>query len=301
MSNPSYLPVFTTPAAEAETMTAYQSLLERWPVPYAEIMVPTSFGDTHVIASGPESAPPVILLHAYFASALAWRPTAGGLSSDYRVYAVDMMGEPGRSRPNQVIKTLDQQNQWLKELTDGLGAPQANLVGNSFGGYSSLAYALHMPERVRKLVLIAPASTIHSMFPFYVNSFLPKVLYMFFPWFPGLKRLVLRGTRWLRNGAPTDPEWEALFNLIMLHGTGARYLFPAVFSPVELRRVTVPTLLLIGDKEVIYPPGQAIAAAQKFIPHLQTAIIPNAHHFAALSQPEQVNEQIRAFLSAESL
>lgn len=299
MSNAPYLPVFTSPAAEAETMAVYQAMLARWPVPYTEMMVPTHFGDTHVIASGPESAPPVLLLHAYYASSMAWLPTAGGLSSDFRIYVVDVLGEPGRSRPTQVIKTLDEQLQWMKELMDGLGTPKADLVGNSFGGFFSLAYALHLPERVRKLVLIAPASTIHSMWPFYLNAFLPKFLYMFFPWFPGLRRWCLHSADWMRNGAPTDSQWEQLFKLMMLYGTGTRYLFPAVFSPDELRRVSTPTLLLIGDKEVIYPPEEAIAAAKKYMPNLQTAVIPNANHIAALSQPELINAQIRAFLCGE--
>jgi pimeloyl-ACP methyl ester carboxylesterase len=277
-------------------MAVYQSMLARWPVPFTEMMIPTSFGDTHVIASGPEGAPPVILLHAFYASVLTWLPTAGGLSGDFRVYAVDVLGEPGRSRPTQVIKTLDEQMQWLKELTDGLGAPKADVVGNSFGGYFSLAYALRMPERVRKLVLIAPASTIHSMWPFYLNAFLPKFLYMFFPWFPGLKRWCLHSVDWMRNNAPTDPQWEELFKLIMQYGTGTRYLFPAVFPPEDLRRVATPTLLMIGDKEVIYPPEAAIRAAKKHMPNLRSAVIPNANHIASLSQPELVNEQIRTFL-----
>jgi pimeloyl-ACP methyl ester carboxylesterase len=297
-NNPPYLPVFITPAAEAETMAAYQDLLAHWPVPYTEMMITTHFGDTHVIASGPEGAPPVILLHAYFASALAWLPTAGDLSKDFRVYAVDLLGEPGPSRPTQIIKTMDEQLAYLTELTDKLGAPKADVVGNSFGGFSSLLYALHRPERVRKVVMIAPAATIHSMLPFYLHCFLPKFLYMFLPWFPGAKRWCLGAADWMRSSAPTNTQWEALFKLYMLYGTGARYLFPAVFSSEDLRRVNTPTLLLIGEKEVIYPPKAAIRAAEKHLPNLKTAIIPNANHIAALSQPELVNEAIRAFLCA---
>jgi pimeloyl-ACP methyl ester carboxylesterase len=296
MPNVPFIPVFTSPATEAETMVVYQSMLDCWPVPYTELWVPTSFGETYVIASGPQGAPPLILLNAYFASPMAWKASVAGLSRDFRVYAVDLMGEPGRSRPTRVIKSLPDQVQWLKELTDGLGAPKADLVGNSFGGYTSLIYALHMPERVRKLVLIAPASSIHSMWPFYWNSFLPKFLYMFFPWFPGLKQWLMHSVEWLRANAPTDPQWEKLFTLILLHGTGARYLFPTVLSPAELRRVTTPTLLLIGSREVIYRPESAFGAARRYLPNLKTAMIHNANHFAAVSQPELVNEQIRAFL-----
>jgi pimeloyl-ACP methyl ester carboxylesterase len=296
MSNTPYLPVFATPKAEAETMASYRAVLARWPVPYSELTVPTTFGDTHVIASGPEGAPPVILLHAFFASALAWQFTAGALSSEFRVYAVDLIGEPGPSRAKIVIKTIEEQMQYLRDLTDALGAPKADFVGNSFGAFFSLTYALRMPERVRKLVLVGPASTIHGMPAFYLKSFMPKMLYMFLPWFPGLKRLLLRSVDWLFNGAPVEPQWAELFRLLMLHGSVARYLFPAVYPPEVLRQVTTPTLLLIGDKEVIYSVRAAVHAAEQSIPNLQTAIIPNANHFVALSQPELANAKIREFL-----
>ena len=73
-----FIPVFTSPAGEAEFMQAYQAILEKWPVPYQELTVPSRWGETHIIASGPEDAPPVVLLHALFAAAklsLGKRPT----------------------------------------------------------------------------------------------------------------------------------------------------------------------------------------------------------------------------------
>ena len=112
---PSYLPVFTSEAGEAETLKAYQAVLDHWPVPYAELMIPTSFGDTYVIASGPEGAPPVILMHALFATATVWYANVGDLSKDYRVYAVDTIGEANKSRPTQPITTSKQYAEWLGE------------------------------------------------------------------------------------------------------------------------------------------------------------------------------------------
>ena len=296
MSTSPYLPVFVTPQAQDEALVIYQELLARWPTPYTELTIPLSYGDTHVIASGPQGAPPVLLLHAFFASSVAWVHTARALSSDFRVYAVDLIGEPGLSRARQPIKSVNEMMQYLKELTDALGAPKADFVGNSFGGFFSLTYALQMPERARKVVLIAPASTIHGMPAFYLKSFTPKFLYMFFPRLPGLKGWLESSVDWLFRGAPVDPQWAKLFRLNMLYGSVARYFFPMVYSPSVLRQVTTPTLLLIGDREVIYPYRSAMRRAQQSIPNLQTAVIPGANHFAALSQPELVNAKIREFL-----
>ena len=184
-----YLSVFTSPAGEAETLKAYQEVLEQWPVPYKELMLPTSFGDTHVIASGAQDAPVVILLHALFATATVWYSNVGVLSQHYRTYAVDILGEGNKSCPTRPIATLEEYTQWFEELLDRLGVQEAYLIGNSNGAFLSAKFAMELPKRIRKLVLIGPAATIHSIVPFYVHMFVPKLLYMFFPKVPGIKRL----------------------------------------------------------------------------------------------------------------
>jgi hypothetical protein len=54
---------FRSPEGEAQYLLAYEAVLSQWPVLYEEFYIPTCFGDTHVIASGSEDAPPLILLH----------------------------------------------------------------------------------------------------------------------------------------------------------------------------------------------------------------------------------------------
>jgi len=85
---------------------------------YTKLDVPTTFGDTHVIASGSEVAPPVVLLHAFFATAMSWYATVGALAEHHRVFAVDIMGEANRSRPTggspPGTTTCDGSANWLK-------------------------------------------------------------------------------------------------------------------------------------------------------------------------------------------
>ena len=71
-------------------MAAYDTALALWPVPYESFDVPTRFGNTHIIASGPKGAPPLVLLHATSASATMWFPNIADLSREYRVYALDI-------------------------------------------------------------------------------------------------------------------------------------------------------------------------------------------------------------------
>jgi pimeloyl-ACP methyl ester carboxylesterase len=289
------IPVFTTPEGEAKTMLAYQLVLDHWPVPFTELMVPTSFGETHVVASGPENGQPVVLLHALLATSAAWYRNVEALSQNYRVFAVDVIGEGNKSRPTRPIPSMDGFLQWFTELIEGLKLETLYLAGNSYGGLTSAYYAMKLPERVRKLVLIGPAATIHGMPAFYLNMFIPKAIYMFFPKLPGQADAMRRSVKWMHAGLPCDPLWEPLFYYSMVSGGLINQVFPRVYSKEEFAQIKCPVLLILGEKEAIYNPQSAIRAAKKLIPGLQVAIIPEAHHITALAQPARVNQRILEF------
>ena len=62
-----YASVFKTPEGEVAFLAAYDAAMKLWPVRYEELEVPSRFGTTHIIASGPKDAPPLVLLHGYVA------------------------------------------------------------------------------------------------------------------------------------------------------------------------------------------------------------------------------------------
>src|SRR5512139_1450594 len=102
-----FLPMFTSPEGRSVVMQDYLAILDRWPVPHQELTISTSFGETYVIASGPEDAPPVVLLHAFFATATSWYRNVEALSHSHRVYAVDIIGGGNRSRACKPVKSMD--------------------------------------------------------------------------------------------------------------------------------------------------------------------------------------------------
>lgn len=295
-----YLPVFTDPEGEAAALTAYHSALHHWPVPYEELMVPTGFGETHVVASGPRGAPVVILLHALFAGAVSWYRNIGALSAHYRVYAVDAIGEPNPSRPSQAITDLEQLTQWFAELTAGLGVRHFDLIGSSSGGFAGAYIAMRLPERVRKLVLIGPAATFHRAVPYDLLLLLPRAAFAAAPQLPGLEPVMRRSCAWMLAGLPADEIWGRFFHLALVHGALTTTVWPRVFKPEELRHLKAPTMLLIGDHERIYGarPGRVAHAARAALPGARIEQIPQAHHLAALANPAYVNQRILWFLDS---
>ena len=279
-------------------MSAYQAVMDAWPVACDELMVSTDFGETHVIASGPEDAPPVVLLHALFATAASWYRNVEALSHSYRTYCVDVIGEANKSRPTQPITSLDDYLRWFTGLIDGLGIDSLYLVGNSYGGFTAAYYAMKLPERIIKLVLIGPAATIHSMRPFMLHMFLPKGVFLLLPWLPGLSGAVHHGIDWMRAGLSSDRLWDRLFYETMRHGKLINRVFPRVYTQEELADIAGAVLLMFGERELVYGDLRtAIDAGRELIPKAELAVIPKAHHIAALSNPEAANEELLGFLA----
>lgn len=296
MTTPNFIPVFTSAEGKAEVMRAYQAVMDKWSVPYKDLSITTSFGETHIIASGPEDAQPVVLLHALFATATAWYRNVEVLSKTYRVYAVDINGEGNKSQPTKPFTSLDDFLHWFIEVIDGLGIQNLYVVGNSYGGLTGTYYAMKLPERIKKLVMIGPASTIYPMRPFYTRMFIPKAMYLFFPKIPGLKRTMRRSVDWMYGGLPRDPLWDAVFYNMMVHGIAINQVFPRVYSKEEFAQIKAKSLLILGGKEKIYNNlKSAIRSARELLPNAEIEIIPDAHHITAIAQPEKVNERISRF------
>ena len=95
---------FKTPEGEAKYIAAYDATLTLWSVPYESLEVTTRWGSTHIIASGPQDAPTLVLLHGMNLSATMWFPNITDLSRNYCVYAVDTIGSASKSIAVQPLK-----------------------------------------------------------------------------------------------------------------------------------------------------------------------------------------------------
>jgi pimeloyl-ACP methyl ester carboxylesterase len=290
---------FKTEAAEARYMAAYDAVLAKWPVAYEEITVPTRLGATHVIASGPADAPPLVLLHAMMATATVWRPNVEALSEHFRVYAVDTVGQGGRTVASRKIESRRDYADWLNDLFDGLGIARASIVGNSYGGFIALNQAAMAPERIDRMVLISPTGFVSVM-----------------PLFRSMIYQALKGTlrRVFGAGGPRpdilaaiagqagfneeDEDWLALGRQLMDGSKRINMIMPAVLSDAELGAIQAPTLLLIAEHEILYEPHSTLRTAMTRMPGLEGEIVADAHHLAAMAQPDAVNARIVAFLRA---
>jgi pimeloyl-ACP methyl ester carboxylesterase len=157
------LPIFATPEGRAKYMEAYEAMFTLWKVPHDGVDVKTSYGFTHVNASGPGDGDPLILLHAAGLTSTVWFANIAELSAHHRVYAVDVIGDAGKSVADRVMRKRTDYAEWLREVFDGLRIERGDLLGHSYGGWLTLNMALAYPDRLRKIVLLAPAASFRPL------------------------------------------------------------------------------------------------------------------------------------------
>lgn len=286
-----------SPAAAYEA--AHQAMLATWPVTPEVRWVETPFGRTHLLACGPEDAPPVFLVPGMATPGVAWSEQIPALVGAHRVYAVDMPGNVGRSEPARRPRRFADLARWFSEMLDALGIARADYVGMSYGGCVGAQLALAVPERLRRLVLMAPAATIQPLSAAFMLRTLPLLLL-------GTRAQNAGLMRWMAL-PPTEGreryehQVEAVIDLFY---TGRRRQGltilpnPPVLDDAALRRISVPTLVMIGEGEKIYDARAALDRARALIPGVSTALIPGASHDLMYSQPARVNAELAAFLGA---
>ncbi|MBY0423645.1 MAG: alpha/beta fold hydrolase, partial [Parvularculaceae bacterium] len=107
-----------------------------------------------VRVEGPETAPPIVLLHGFTFSLESWDAWARELSRTRRVIRYDLAGH-GLTGPDPQKRYANEQRAAFHiKVMDALGVARADLAGNSLGGLVAWRVAAAHPERVGKLVLV---------------------------------------------------------------------------------------------------------------------------------------------------
>jgi pimeloyl-ACP methyl ester carboxylesterase len=257
----------------------YRALLRAWPVPSEQLRVPTCQGETFVVACGPREAPPVVLLHGSGTNAAMWMGDVASWARHLRLYAVDMIGEPGLSAPSRPDLASDAYARWLDDVLAGLSVTRTSIVGISLGGWLALDYAIRRPERVERLALLCPGGVGRQKWGVLVAV---AFLLPFGRW--GLRkalRLVL-GTS--LEAAAETPEARAFVDHMMLiqrHFRPRRDKLP-VFDDHALARLSMPMLVIVGGRDALLDSHDTRRRLNRSAPHATVRLLSGTGHFLPL-------------------
>lgn len=101
---------------------------------------------------------PIVFIHGYTGSLRDWEETLARLPARFRAYAIDLRGAGDSDRPGHGYN-IPQFAEDIEQATRALGLGTFALVGHSMGGGAAMQFAVTHPERLRRLVLVAPISS----------------------------------------------------------------------------------------------------------------------------------------------
>jgi len=283
-------PIYRSPEGEAALAALYEEALARLGPGHETVRVGTGFGETHVILAGPEDAPPLVVLpggNFLNPLCLSWfLPLAGA----FRLYAPDIIGQPGRSAPTRPSARGDGHARWLVEVLDGLGLGRVPLVGISFGAGLVLRLAGIAPDRIAGSALVSPAGVATGpIWPMVKETVLPMLLYRAFP----SRHRLLRAARPILTDL--EEPYVRQLGLVYKHVKLDRQL-PRAATKEELAGYEAPTLLFSAENDPFFPARRVIPRAREIVRNLEAEAIPSDRHVPPGEAFAGINERIAAFL-----
>jgi 3-oxoadipate enol-lactonase len=252
----------------------------------------------HAQITGRGDAPPVLLIQGLGMNKNGWTVQRIAMATKFRTIAMDNRGAGRSSMPDSPF-TLEEMADDAVAVLDHYEVRDAHIVGASMGGAIAQVVGVKYPERVRSLTLACTACR---------NQ----------PWRAELLRhwADTATTRGLRQWADESARW-------LIGPRSFRRLAPAIgwlgpfatFRPsrgfiaqvsaildtddslvAELGRITAPTLVIVGNQDILTPRGDSEEIAER-IAHAELVVISGAAHGLMVEHATTFNEVVIDFIS----
>src|ERR1700757_617945 len=233
------------------------------------------------------SLPAVVMLHGAGFDHSTWALHSRWFAHHgYSVLAPDLPGH-GRSS-GKALPTIADMADWTAALLEAAGAPKAKLVGHSMGSLIAIETSSRHPDKVSGLSLIGTAATM-TVGPDLLKAAEannPDAIDMVSIWGLGFKAELggsLAPGMWMHGGAQRVLQHCAP-GVLFSDLTGCNTYADALAAAAK---VTVPTTLILGEKDMMTPAkaGRALAAA---IPHARTVVLKGAGHMMMSERPDEL-------------
>lgn len=248
------------------------------------------------------SGPGLVFAHGLGGNHMSWWQQAASFADRFTCVSFAHRGfSPSRIEPGAA--GVEAYANDLEALADHLGFDTFALVCQSMGGWTGLDFAFRWPARLSALVLASTSGRIDF------RTVEGPELAGIQAWekqsaaareaLPAQGIHVAAGARMAREqpalhllyqeiDALTPPDWKTAIR---------QQLFALRTTPaVRLRQLSVPTLWIVGEEDIVFPAVAAPALA-RLMPKAEVARVPDAGHSVYFERPERFNELVGKFLA----
>ena len=263
---------------------------EAFPEPQQSMDLPTCVGLTQAY-EWPGTGTPFVFLHGAGGTALEWFDYVQALDGR-SAYAVDTIGDVGRSVQEEPLRDAGHLAQWLDDTLAGLEVARAHLVGSSYGGWLALNQAMQRPERVASITLLDPAGVVP---PEMARFFLWGGCVMIGSLGPGAVRRKV--AQWTRMPLVED---KRIMRMVFYGQIKHPFRLPPA-GPVtddQLRAIDAATLALLGEESELFRSARVAERLRRCIKSADVEIVKGAGHALPVSHPALVCARLWPFAAS---
>ncbi|QNR25533.1 alpha/beta fold hydrolase [Croceimicrobium hydrocarbonivorans] len=294
-----------------QKLSPMKSMVEDLRYPFPVKFQELSSGPRMAYMEQGQGAETIILIHGLGSYSPAWKNNIPALAEKYRVIAIDLPGY-GKSSKGPWTGSLEFYAESLMEFADSLKLKSFHLGGHSMGGQISMVAALKYPERIQKLILVAPA----GFEPFHPGQK---------DWFRSVATpslTLLAKPRQIRENfainfyaMPEDAEFMVEDRIAMRSAEDfpgyayivAQSIKAMVDRPVYdyLEQIQQKTLIVFGKDDMLIPnrfltggsTNDIAKIGDEKIPDSQLIMLEKAGHFVQFEAFERFNQSVLEFLA----
>lgn len=284
---------FRSVEGRKEYFEAYDEVMGTMPAPSSIHDVNTSWGTVRVYEwdnANNSDAPPIVLLPGRSSGVPMWQANLVGFSKEHTVYALDALGDAGKSLQSVPLKDHEDVTGWISETLDELSIERAHIVGHSFGGGNAANFAQSHPERVQTLTLLEPAFALN--FPSFSILFWGTVAIMEF--LPESWRNY--GLAQISGEAPSDiVSDDPLARMITAASTyySASLPTPETLTTEDLANLAMPVYIALAENSPMT--GETAAENAEFIPQATVNIWANTTHSLPIEVADELAVELTQF------
>ena len=275
--------IYKSEQGKEEIIKLYDSQLARLKNPWKDLYVDTAYGRTHIVETGNFSGEPLLVFHGGNATTAYNLLACDFIMEVIFIYAVDMVGHPGKSAETSLpAKGYDYGN-WVSEVIDGLKYDKISLFGGSFGAGVIAKTMCVCPDKVKRVVLYVPSGIKNAPAINSASMMLPMIAY----WVTGkdkwLKKCMLPMA--ITEDNITDDIYETAKRSIdyVKVKTG----MPSDVDEKLMNACNAPTLVMAAERDCLFPGKGVIERAKRIIPNCKTYLLEGRGHMNFLAEDEK--------------
>jgi pimeloyl-ACP methyl ester carboxylesterase len=275
--------IYTHKDSKEKVIDLYDRQLNSLEIRFEDIYVDTCFGRTHIIKTGNENGKPLLLFHGGNATSAYNLIICDFLLKDFAVYAVDIIGHPGKSAEVCLPSRGYDYGKWASSVIECLGFHKMLCCAGSFGAGIIAKLMCYAPEKVERVVLYIPSGIHNALAIKSFNMAFPMMLY----WLTGKKSWMIKCI--LPMSITADNIDDNTYQTVkcIIDNVKIKMGMPSNVKEKDMKRCKAPTLVMAAEKDCLFPEKLVMPRAKSIIPNCSTYVLQNRGHLHLLTEQEK--------------